>query len=131
MLRPNQANSSNDLIATPKSKYYLKAEIYHLLSGYMNILKIQTLILGLILFLSAHSISAIVVITSENQRVELNKDDFELLKLFSKTIAHIVEDAGEDILRDGLPLPSISQEMLHSIVGLLRAVRDADYSTKD
>src|ERR1700688_4476968 len=97
----------------------------------MNTLKIQTLILGLVLFLCAHSVSAIVVITSDNQRVELNKDDFELLKLFSKTITNLVEDVSEDIFRDGLPLPSISQEMLNSIMGLLRAARDAGCSPKD
>src|ERR1700688_2378467 len=94
----------------------------------MHILNIRTILLGLaILLINGHSFSAAVVIAADDQRVRINGDDWELLKLACKKVADFVESAKKDELEASMRLLSISSEMLSSVIELLKAARGQGY----
>src|ERR1700688_3718628 len=82
----------------------------------MNSLKIQTLILGLILLLSGHSLFAAKFRTSDGATREVAGKDLENLKNFSVTIKNFFMDVGE---HEEMPLPNISSTTLDLILNLM------------
>src|ERR1700688_203809 len=85
----------------------------------MNTLQIKTLILGLILLLSGHSLFAFKFITSDGER-EITGKDLEIMKS-SKTIKDFIDDVGGD----EIPLPNISSATLDLLLRLMRSADDA------